>query len=56
MLCRGHDLSQIMAIGIEKRHSVRLNAESVELNLRLAAEKAVLDKSIFATFSFWNLL
>lgn len=56
LLCRGHDLSKIMTVGIEKRHRVRLNEESIELNLRLAAEKAILDKSIFATFSFWNLL
>lgn len=55
-LCRGHDLSEILSIGINKRKRSRLNSDNVELNLRLAAEKEELNKSLIANFSFWNIL
>lgn len=52
-LCRGHDLTEIIAIYLKKGIDY---SNAVELGLRLAAEKSLLDQSEFHHFSFWNLL
>jgi hypothetical protein len=62
-LCRGHDLSLIIAYALMARHKqmhnerdLHIDGDIIELDLRLAAEKAFLDQSEFSNYSFWGLL
>lgn len=56
-LCRGHDLSNIIALCLMKKNEdLHLDGDIIELDLRLAAEKAFLDQSQIANFSFWSLM
>ncbi len=55
-LCRGHDITEMISIFVEKKSSRRTKPEEIEEKLRLACERDFLEGSPFTSFTFWNLL